>query len=130
MTAQFFLSDVGCPTRFLPRQQKEQNTLSDLLFSPAFNLPPLEIENEPATSLNHYYVFTEPNVCWKNFCPWIMMVSQKLSGKYTASCLKSPPLAALTLGNRSGQWSIICQPLSAQCILTAHWRLIIYKFTE
>lgn len=76
MTVEFLLSDVGCPTRFLPRQQKEQNTLSNLLFSPAFNLPPPEIENEPAPSLNHYCVFTEPNVCWQNFCPWILCISK------------------------------------------------------
>lgn len=76
MTAEFLLSDVGCPTRFLPRQQKEQNTLPNLLFSLAFNLPPLEIEDESTTSLNNYYVFTEPNVCWQNFCPWILCINK------------------------------------------------------
>lgn len=63
MTAEFFLSDVGCPTRLLPRQQKEQNSLSNLLFSPVFNLLQREIENQPATFLKHSYVFTAPNVC-------------------------------------------------------------------
>ena len=60
--AEFLLSDVGCPTRLIPRQQKEQSSLSNLLFSHAFNLLTLETENQPTTSLNHYYVFTAPNV--------------------------------------------------------------------
>lgn len=65
MTAEFFLSDMGCPIRLLPDYRK--NSLSNLLFSPAFNLPPLEMKNQPATFLNHYCVFTALNVCWKNF---------------------------------------------------------------
>lgn len=64
MTVEFFLSDVGCPIRLLPRQQKEQNPLSNLLSSPAFNLPPLEIETQPVTFLNYYCVFIAPNACW------------------------------------------------------------------
>lgn len=71
ITTEFFLSDVGCPTRLLPRQQKEQNSLSNLLFSPAFNLLTLETENQPTTSLNHYYVCMAPNVLLaKLFIPW------------------------------------------------------------
>lgn len=42
MTAEYFLSDIRCPIRFLPRQPKEQNSLSNLLYFPAFNLLTLE----------------------------------------------------------------------------------------